>query len=191
MSKPKTSLISLGPDGLRIDHADTLRVTGLDPGSTATAFARISVMLVDGGPAIAFGECGDIPNEELAKWVARDTSDIIAVERPEGRVYSSKGAGIVPHLLQAANAAGIVRGAVEVANESRPAVALLECPAVRWRKDVVGKGSATNAEVKAAVLRLVGGWPKRSDNHERDACGVAIHAARVLGLVMLSGRSAA
>lgn len=189
--KPKTILISLGPSGLRLDTAPTLRVTGLDPGSTATAFARLSVVLVEGALGIAFGECGDIPNEELARWVARDTSDILGIERPEGRVYSSKGAGIVPHLLQAANAAGIARGAAEVANETRVAVSVLECPAVRWRKDVVGKGSATNAEVKAAVLRLVGGWPKRSDNHERDAAGVAIHAARVLGLVMLSGRSAA
>lgn len=147
---------------------------------------------------------GTIENEEMAEWIyderwmfddessPADCVDlsIIAIEKLEGIAFSPKGAGIVPHLISASNAAGVAKGAAQLL-ATRGTLSIHEASARTWRSAVVGKANASDAGIKVAIQRLVPNWPKVSNSHERDACGVAIHAARVLGLVMLSGRGAA
>lgn len=50
--------------------------------------------------------------------------------------------------------------------------------ALEWRRGIVGKKSPTNKMVRAAILRLVEGWPARSSAgaHACDAAGVALAA---------------
>ena len=49
-----------------------------------------------------------------------------------------------------------------------------------WRKWLTGKRSPSDAEIKVALAaRLV--LPKRSNNHARDACGVALYGLHLLG----------
>lgn len=47
-----------------------------------------------------------------------------------------------------------------------------------WRLALCGGRQATDAQVKAVVSAVVAGWPKQSNNHERDAAGVAVFAER-------------
>lgn len=54
-----------------------------------------------------------------------------------------------------------------------------EVAASDWRRGIVGRSSASDAAIKAAIVRQVAGWPKRSNEHERDAAGVALAAFNV------------
>lgn len=51
-----------------------------------------------------------------------------------------------------------------------------EVTASEWRRGIVGRPSASDAMIKAAIVRQVAGWPSRSNEHERDAAGVALAA---------------
>jgi Holliday junction resolvasome RuvABC endonuclease subunit len=49
-----------------------------------------------------------------------------------------------------------------------------EVTASDWRRGIVGRSSPSDAAIKVAIMRQVAGWPKRSNEHERDAAGVAL-----------------
>lgn len=53
----------------------------------------------------------------------------------------------------------------------------LELSAFEWREQLIGKRNATDAMVKQMTHALIKGMPKVSNDHMRDACGVALAAA--------------
>lgn len=147
-------------------------ILGLDPGSRSTGYA-----ILDAERAmVSFVECGSLENDELAAWLYDDAHDVgcVAIERIEGIAFAPKGPGIVPHLLSASNAAGVAKGAAQLLSH----VHIVEASAREWRKAIVGKANASDADVKRVVTLHVQGWPKVSNAHERDAAGVAMYAAR-------------
>lgn len=180
-----------------------ITILGLDPGSKQTGYCVLGANLSRGALMLSRIVAGTIGNEGMAEWIydeawmretdsgfAQPDLSIIAIEKLEGIAFGPKGAGIVPHLISASNAAGVAKGAAQLL-ATRGQLAIHEASARTWRSAVVGKANASDAGIKVAIQRLVPNWPKVSNSHERDAAGVAIHAARVLGLVMLIGRSAA
>ena len=151
-------------------------ILGLDPGSHTTGYAILDAERA----TVSFVECGSLENEELAAWLYDDAHDVdcVAIERIEGVAFAPKGAGIVPHLLSASNAAGVAKGAAQLLSTNRARVHIVEASAREWRKAIVGKANASDADVKRVVTLHVQGWPKVSNAHERDAAGVAMYAAR-------------
>jgi hypothetical protein len=111
--------------------------------------------------------------------------DCVVVEVP-GNIQSggkSTGAGlsIGKHLIASAEQAGLLLGWAQAHR-----VPTLRATAHVWRKAVVGKGNATDAEVKVAVTRQVAGLPERTNAHVRDAVGLG-----VWGLAMMRERAVA
>lgn len=108
--------------------------------------------------------------------------DAVVVERPT-RVHREE-AGMP--LLETAFAAGEFHG--RALSVGRQASTL---SAENWRTAVVGLRSPSDAQVKAALARLLD-LPARSNAHERDACGVGVGwALRSGALVGGRGRRAA
>lgn len=174
-----------------------ITILGLDPGSKATGYCVLGADLSRGALMLSRIVAGTIGNGEMAEWIydegwmreidsgfAQHDLSIIAIEKLEGIAFAPKGAGIVPHLISASNAAGVAKGAAQLL-ATRGQLAIHEASARTWRSAVVGKANASDAGIKVAIQRLVPNWPKVSNSHERDACGVAIHAARVVGMGLL------
>lgn len=91
--------------------------------------------------------------------------NVVAVERPAGYIHEhARGAA----LLETAYAAGLLMGRAEGAGKVAHAIS-----AEQWRGCVVGLTSPSDAQVKAALGRLLT-LPARSNAHERDACGVGL-----------------
>lgn len=108
---------------------------------------------------------------------------VVGIETPtqvfeHGRARLSKGAriGIERALLAATPMVGVVRAVVQL----KSAAAVYEGQAHECRKAVIGRlpKAGVDAAVKAFVLRVVEGWPARSNDHERDAAVAALFAAR-------------
>lgn len=107
---------------------------------------------------------------------------IVGIENPtqvfaHGRAKDGMGAriGIERALLVAREASGIVKAVAALRS-----VRVVEGQAHEIRKAVIGRLPRTgkDAAVKAFVLRVVEGWPERSNDHERDAAVAAIFAWR-------------
>lgn len=153
-------------------------VLGVDPGPSSHGWALVRVVDLQSAEWLA---CGDVDVTEIGSLFSRIGVEcpepaLVAIERPAGGGYSP---ATVPPLLETAYQAGRVAGVAE-----RLALSVRPLAAADWRREVVGRGNAENAAIKDAVLRLVRGWPKRSNAHERDAAGVALAA----GWAELRGR---
>ena len=147
-----------------------IRILGIDPGPKQCGFA--SLYLDDGN--VRFGSVDIVQSNHLdvARWMGSLFSwDIVAIERPRGIAFNAKGGGVVPALMDTAFVAGLCAG---IAGNRT----VVTATANEWRKAIVGKAAATDAQVKVAISRLVKGWPTRSNSHHRDAAGIACFAAR-------------
>lgn len=177
-----------------------ITILGLDPGSKTTGYCVIGASLSRGALMLSRIVAGTIGNEVMAEWIYDERwmfteiepgspggcpdLSIVAIEKLEGIAFGPKGGGVVPHLISASNAAGVAKGAAQLL-ATLGKLAIHEASARTWRSAVVGKANASDAGIKVAIQRLVPNWPKVSNSHERDACGVAIHAARVVGMGLL------
>jgi Holliday junction resolvasome RuvABC endonuclease subunit len=82
-------------------------------------------------------------------------------------------------MVQSAQSAGIIRGWLAC---QLSGMQLLAFSSYDWRKAIVGSSVAKDAQIEHALVEIqhVADMPKRSNPHVRDACGLAIHAGRVL-----------
>lgn len=98
--------------------------------------------------------------------------DMIAIEHIE-RVHGSKrmGSKYADGLVGANELAGLLRG-IALARGVR----VERCTAGRWRAALCGSKCASDAAIAQMVKVRVVGWPKVSNEHQRDAAGVALFA---------------
>jgi Holliday junction resolvasome RuvABC endonuclease subunit len=150
-------------------------LAAFDPGSTRTGWSRLYVHGGAGTGApitCAFLDGGHVVNDLGVIGACIGNAELVAIERVRGVAYGPKGAGIVPHLIEASYACG---GIAWLARSLGRRV--LELTARDWRGVVLNKPHASDAEVKEAIARLVRGLPKRTNAHVRDAVGVGLGAA--------------
>lgn len=144
-------------------------VLAFDPGSTSSGWAELEVF---GSPMTArLRAFGEVPHNPHAWRALIGGSHVVAIERVRGIVYGIKGAGIVPHLIDASWACGGIYATAKLAG-----IPVVDMPAVEWRRIVCGRPNASDAIVKLAVTRLVKDMPVRTNTHVRDAigCGLAV-----------------
>ena len=172
------------------------RVLGVDPGPRVSAWALVEVNHQDlryrnRAAAISYLAHGEIEGDTDTQCAAlrlllADHLDIfsteqglclVAVEAVAGFAFqatSNRGGGqaIVAALMATSRVVGeLVRTSKDA---GRPTIAVT---AGRARKIVLNRASATDATVKAGVLRYVRGWPTRSNVHARDAALLSLATA--------------
>lgn len=100
---------------------------------------------------------------------------IVAVEVNE--TYATRERDFNPvHLVRAGRIAGEIIGHARALGAR-----VVTFSAHEWRRAIVGSRTPTDAQIKATIARLVD-ISKRSNNHERDAIGVALYAERLTRL---------
>ena len=142
-----------------------LRCLGIDPGQKKHGFAIIEV---DRRGLAVFVHCGHESGSPVSLIRDAGRLDLVAVEEP-ATVHA---AGATPTIVDVARAAGEFLGAAE-AMGLRTATMM---PA-RWRNLVTGSPRAGDADVKRMILARIPTWPKISNDHGRDAAGVALACA--------------
>lgn len=139
-----------------------------------------------------------VDGEALAGRVAVLLADyrvgLVGIETPSqvfahGRAREGMGAriGIERGLLVARDAAGVVKGVVAV---RAPEAIIREAQAHEVRKAVLGKlpRAGVDRHIAKMLPYLVGGWPVRSNDHERDAAVAALWAGRRRALLPIMPR---
>lgn len=159
-----------------------LRVLAFDPGSSSSGWARIDVRWGVGMPVTStFVAKGVVANDVhvINELIARPDVDLVALEQPESYSFKRRqkdgsmkqyGSKMVGYLMAARGASDQMKAMAQLGGKK-----VFEVPATKVRRLICGRSSAKDATVKEAILRLVAGWPKASNTHERDAaaCGVA------------------
>ena len=152
-------------------------VLGVDPGSSASGWARVDVRGGNGLPVtVTYVSSGNALSKPSSLSPLMDGADVVGCEKLEGVTYPAKGPGIVSALIASSYVAGLVSGIAAARG-----IRCIDMPAVQWRRIVIGKPNANDALVKDVVHRLVIGLPKRTNVHVRDALGVALGVAWALG----------
>jgi Holliday junction resolvasome RuvABC endonuclease subunit len=155
-----------------------LLVMAFDPAITSATWAALHVA----GRAISFAAGGEVPidlqADELRGLLARLGPDVVAVECPAKAIFASARA---PSVMRSTRASGWLEGACVMAGAS----AVLTVSANTWRTLLVGKGNADDERIACAVNARVVGLPKRTNNHLRDAVGLAA----VVGTALSAGTS--
>lgn len=164
----------------------------IDPGSKRAGYARVKVEPL--GQRCHFLDAGMMPStrDALLGYLAEHAVDAGAVERPAGFAFELSRVGA---LLETSYAAGLMSGVLQAhaqetgrVGEYKTGVPVLELSAQVWRRELCGshreraekRGSAGDAEVRRFVEHFVRGLPKRTNEHVRDALGLALVAARRL-----------
>lgn len=154
-------------------------ILAFDPGSTSTGWCAIDTRGGEGLPITStFLDKGEIPSTEgeISLLIRAQLPDVVAIEKLEGFAFGAgKGPGVVAALVASSRIAGLIRG---VAWAEGPAT--VEMTAREWRKLVLGQPSATDERIAKVIPTLVHGWPSRSNQHTRDAGGLALGVAWVL-----------
>ena len=126
-------------------------VLGIDPGASVTSCTLLRARL-SGALALSFHKSDEVANEDLVGYLLECPAHVVGIERPAGIAYGTKGAGIVPHLLDTAHAAGLAEGVVESRRRQGSTVLRwLAFPATTWRRSLVGKPGPTNAEIASGA----------------------------------------
>ncbi len=108
---------------------------------------------------------------EARDLLARFNPDVVLVETVLFVVdRAGLGAHMAGHLVRAARLGGRL---YQLAEDHGFAVE--EVAAETWRRFVVGKSTAENAEIAPVVKMRFANWPKKSNNHERDAGGLLVY----------------
>jgi Holliday junction resolvasome RuvABC endonuclease subunit len=146
-------------------------IVGIDPGPTSCGWAEIAAE--HGGRARFIR--GGLTDDPLS--ITHDDADLWAVERPQyrpigGRDRVAQSLAMAAALLETAWVAARIVGRLE---ELRRQVVTPTCGEVR--RALVGRHSATDAEVKAALAGLV--ELPRTNCHVRDAVAVALIGKRI------------
>jgi hypothetical protein len=182
-----------------------MNVFGIDPSTDGAAFALLKVGRLTGQrDFIENGELTlDELDARLVKY-AGDQQDararglttfdcIVAVERPSGihihppkpgpaammlRDYATKLMMARSSGTALMNASYVAGGIVRLGKHL--GLRVVELAPQQWRTAIGAsrstKGTDQDAMVRDAIQTLIAGWPKRSNNHVRDAAGVALAA---------------
>lgn len=152
------------------------RVIGVDPGET-TAWG-----LVEGDRcALALGELlYDHEAAHLTRLIAEwhPVAVIVEVVRRVHPVMRKGRSGISTTQAMALYAAGRRAERVIMAAHYK-GVQVIEASAEEWRAAVVGKAQADNATIDRVLRTRLRNFPapRKSNNHERDALGIATYGA--------------
>ena len=156
-------------------------IVGLDPGGATSGYG---VLHVGGTPAQPVFRClstGEIESsgEALDRFLNRcdpfnaATARIIAVERAGGHAFApGRGGARVAALLAASEIAGLF-----IENARARGCDVVPLTARQWRHVVIGDPSPEDSSIKIVIHRLVRGLPTLTNNHNRDALGVAVAVA--------------
>lgn len=145
-----------------------MRAIGIDPG------AETGIAVMELRPGARFRWLDHVrlnpkaPALHLALLINIWTPDVVAVEVPSGYVFEhQRGKDLL--------ATGVLAG--ELIDRARTSgVEVVRASASTWRKALTGKGNAGDDLVRTALERRTDNMPKRSNEHARDAAGVAAYA---------------
>lgn len=147
-----------------------IRVLGFDPGSKQCGWSLADCtgprpIYLDGGECAAtWEETGDIMSRCAPTMIAIE-SIVIYGASDDRHTFRMKA------LAETAYVAGLIHGAAR----SR-ALWVTELAARDWRKRLIGSPHSTDARIKSTLQVLVANLPKRTNEHVRDALGLAIAA---------------
>ena len=151
-------------------------IFAIDPGPREHGWCLVEILPGERPSWHSAGKAIDV----TPMFAAPDLAAVL-VERPSGYVHEhARGAA----LLDTAYQAGLLVGLASAASEGRHTVQ--DMPPEQWRVAVTGLRSPSDAQVKAALGRLLD-LPARSNAHERDACGLAVGWALRTG-ALVGGR---
>lgn len=154
-------------------------IFGIDPGPKTCGFAVLNCDRFEA----TFVAKGTFPSnvDGVADAIERHGPVLlVALEQPAGYAYSIERS---KDLIETARVGGLINGIATLRG-----IEVKAFPATEWRRSVVGKGNASNKLISLVVPRQIKGWPKRSNNHERDAAGVALYVGRRLFWQRQEGR---
>lgn len=151
-------------------------VLGIDPGSRFVGVAVLDVRAegVTGRALYVAHDVLDVQalgEERVLLAIAAHLAHgvrLAGIERPE-RVAS---AVMASAMLRTSWIAGRIAQALAVA-----AVRVHPFPAETWRTHFFGQAAVKNAPIATLIELHVTGWPKKSNEHARDAAAVALYAA--------------
>lgn len=152
-----------------------MRVLGIDAGRH-TGLAVLDVDVRRGTAAYCDHATledwpGGLRLDDLRRWLGAYRPELVAVEVPEGHTYTGRHPATA-HLIEAAGIghelAGLAYGlGYDISKTSATVV----------RRALCRRGNASNGDVERMLRLRVSDWPRRSNNHARDAAAVALYAA--------------
>lgn len=149
-----------------------MRILSVDPGSTSAGWSIITQSPRARPQFVAGGTCPVTPSALSELLADHAPVDVLAIETIE--IYGAQGMAVrMRDLAKTSGAAELLRGLA-----FGKGIPVLGITASEWRLAVIGKRSPSDAEVKRTVTSLVDGLP-RTNEHVRDATGLAILAARM------------
>lgn len=136
---------------------------GIDPGTRSLGFALVERISSFTGKWI---EAGNLPTTyaESAALLVRLKPDLVVVEEP---VWIGLGKGAA-ELFKTCWVGGGWHWLAQSNGIRAEAIYARE-----WRLWLCNDASPSNADIASHLPRVITGIPKRSNNHERDACGIA------------------
>lgn len=145
---------------------------GIDPGPRLSGAALLDLS----GRRPALLEYGYLEFSDIRAWIAEVKADVVAVEVPD------VAHGRDPNMTKAAiyslgtNLTRTGKIAVDFARDAEARGLLTyRMTAQTWRKNVPhGRGGCGDKAVKAWLVAILDGLPKRTSEHERDAMGIAV-----------------
>lgn len=150
------------------------RVLGIDPGAT------IGVAMLDVGSAraslVACAKWDDGNDESLVETALRAIvhggPEIVAIERVSAVHGAARmGSSYAEGLARCNWIGGLLAGLAHARGKR-----VVTCSAAEWRSALCTSRVASDGEVKQMVRIRVPNWPAKSNEHERDAAGVALWA---------------
>lgn len=151
-------------------------VVGVDPGPRVCHYA-----------IMRFGElkemvtCGEFTADvdsvaefghTVCDQLAPSGLSCVGIERP---MWMGNGAA-VNNLLGTATAIGMVKQTLGLARSRNDRWHVYDFTSVEWRKKIVGKGNAKDAQIKEAIRTIMPNLPAGLNEHKYDAIGVAMNA---------------
>lgn len=161
-----------------IETRGSMRILGIDPGTAKTGLAVVEVGTDGNGVWI---ESTTVAPNELNPSLFTDYKvnkdiSVVAIESPEGHNGPA-----IKYLAPTAQLAGECGGMCRVLG-----MHILYVKPREWRKVLCGRGNPTDASI-AEALGVAMDLPKRSNEHTRDAAGLAL----VVGWSYVGGRGLA
>lgn len=144
-------------------------ILGIDPGPTTCGVAWIDLDRYD-ARLIDKGKIDSTPDAIVGAIGKHGPLLVLALEQPAGYAYSLERSR---DLIETARVGGVIAG---IAGSLR--IEIDTATASEWRRAIVGKGNASDKLIGQVIPRQIKGWPSRSNNHERDAAGVALFIGR-------------
>lgn len=157
-----------------------MKALAFDPGKHAGWAVADLAAAGARGVAVACGildrGIADGRDERVAEGIdliARHCPDLVLVETVDFVVARERfGADMAGHLVRAARLGGrLFQAAIDHGFEAQ------EVSAEEWRRALTGTGQPENKAIAEVIRLRYANWPAKSNNHERDAAGLALYGA--------------